>query len=229
VPLYLIRHGESEGNVRRIFQGSLDLPLTPLGECQARTLGRWLAAHGVQPSAIHASPLLRAWRTAEILAGELRTPAGATLAPQAASGLREYAAGQLEGLNEAEQEARFPGYLERPLSERGDFAPYGGESYSEIQERLGLWLASLEANELADQDILAVAHGGSLYQLLKLCCGWPVPRHFQAHITNCCCIKLRPRWFGEQLLMHLDWMVPLELIEASLATVPQPADDPGLE
>jgi broad specificity phosphatase PhoE len=229
MPLYLIRHGESEGNVRRIFQGKLDMPLTALGEQQACTLGRWLAAHGVRPAAVYASPLQRAWRTAQLVAAELFTGDGAVPELRPAPGLREYDGGQLEGLTEDEQEARFPGYLARPLDERGDFGAYGGETYSAIQERLALWLAGLDAAALAEQDILAVAHGGSLYQLLKLCCGWPVPRHFQAHISNCCCIKLRPRWFNETLLMHLDWMVPLELIEASLAPPPRPADDPGLE
>jgi broad specificity phosphatase PhoE len=229
MPLYLIRHGESEGNVRRVFQGRLDMPLTPLGERQAQTLGRWLAAHGVQPVGVHASPLRRAWRTAELLAAELRRPDGAAPAITAAPGLREYDGGQLEGLTEEEQEARFPGYLSRPLGERGDFGAYGGEVYADIQARLVAWLTGLDAAALAGKDVLAVAHGGSLYQLLKLCCGWPVPRHFQAHIGNCCCIKLRPRWFQETLLMHLDWMVPIELVEASLATAPRPADDPGLE
>jgi broad specificity phosphatase PhoE len=229
MPLYLIRHGESEGNVRRVFQGKLDMPLTALGRQQARTLGGWLAAHNVRPSAVYASPLQRAWQTAQLLAEQLRTPAGEQPELTSAAGLREYDGGQLEGLTEAEQEARFPGYLERPLGERGDFGAYGGETYREVQARLAQWLAGLEREALERQDLLAVAHGGSLYQLLKLCCGWPVPRHFQAHIGNCCCIKLRPRWFGTELLMHLDWLVPLELIEASLAPPPRPADDPGLE
>lgn len=229
MPLYLIRHGESAGNVQSVFQGQLDMPLTALGERQASTLGRWLAAHAVRPIAVHASPLQRAWRTAELLAEQLRAPDDGPPALLAAPALLEYAGGQLEGLDEAGQETRFPGYLARPLEERGDFAAYGGESYSAMQERLAQWLAGLDARELVERDILAVAHGGSLYQLLKLCCGWPVPRHFQVHIGNCCCMRLRPRWFGEQLLMHLDWMVPLELIEAGLAAPPRPADDPGLE
>lgn len=229
MPLYLIRHGESEGNQRRIFQGSLDLPLTVLGERQASSLGRWLAAHGVRPAAVHASPLRRAWHTAELLCNELHTPDGRAVPLLQADGLREFAGGQLEGLTEAEQEAHFPGYASRPLGERGDFAAYGGESYDAVQQRLSAWLAGLDPQQLVDADLVAVAHGGSLYQLLKLCCAWPVPRHFQVHISNCCCIKLRPRWFGGQLLMLLEWMLPLELIEASLSNAAQLADDPGLE
>jgi broad specificity phosphatase PhoE len=230
VPLYLIRHGESEGNARRVFQGALDLPLTPLGESQAQTLGAWLAAHGVRPLRIYHSPLQRAARTAELIAAGLHAPHAAQPPPLApAPQLREYAGGQLEGLTEEEQEARFPGFMARPLAERGDFGPYGGETYAEIQERLAQFAAGLDREELEHADLLAVAHGGSLYQLLKLLCAEPTPRHFQTHIGNCCCFKLSPRWFAEGLLMHLQWMVPLELIESSLALPPRPGDDPGLE
>lgn len=234
MPLYLIRHGESVGNARHIFQGSLDLPLTELGEAQARTLGVWLSAHGVRPLRVYHSPLSRTQRTAELIAEQLHAPHASGQAPahpplRPVAELREYAGGQLEGLTEAEQEARFPGFLARPLEERGDFGLYGGETYAGIQARLGEFVASLDVQELEHADLLAVAHGGSLYQLLKLCCAYPVPRHFQTHIGNCCCFKLSPRHFGTQLLMHLQWMVPLELVESSLALPPQPSDDPGLE
>jgi probable phosphoglycerate mutase len=229
MPLYLIRHGESTGNVQLIFQGQRDAALTALGEQQAVTLGRWLAAQGVQPVQIHSSPLQRAWRTAQLLAEQFGTAdkPGPALLP--APGLREYHGGQLEGLNEKQQEEQFPGYLTRPLEERGDFGAYGGETYSDMQQRLTDWLAGLDRQALEQQDILAVGHGGSLYQLLKLCCAWPVPRHFQVHISNCCCFKLRPRLISGQQLMILEWMVPLELVQASLAPPARPADDPGLE
>lgn len=229
MPLYLIRHGESEGNAHHIFQGSLDLPLTPLGESQAQTLGAWLAAHGVRPLRVYASPLIRATRTAELIAQSLHQPGGAPLSVEPAPELREYSAGQLEGLTEAEQEARYPGILSRPLDERGDFGAYGGETYSDMQTRLAQFVARLDRHELEHAELVAVGHGGSLYQLLKLLCGSPVPRHFQVHIGNCCCFKLNPRWFAEGLLMHMQWMVPLELVESSLALPPQTADDPGLE
>jgi broad specificity phosphatase PhoE len=68
VRLYLIRHGQSGGNVAR-EEGRLaeyDPPLTPVGEEQARRLGERMAAYGVD--AIYASPLQRAYNTAAAIA-----------------------------------------------------------------------------------------------------------------------------------------------------------------
>lgn len=60
--------------------------------------------------------------------------------------------------------------------------------------------------------MLVVAHGGSLYQLLKLWCTWPTPRHLFNHIGNCCCFKLQFREVAEHVGAELHWMVPLELM-----------------
>jgi broad specificity phosphatase PhoE len=229
MPLYLIRHGQSEGNARHVFQGSLDMPLTPLGEAQAQTLGTWLAAHGVRPVRIYCSPLARTLRTAQLLAEVAHAQGGKPAPIELVPEIREYHGGELEGLTELEQEARFPGFMSRPLETRGDFGPYGGETYLEMQTRLEQFVARLDTHELEHSDVLAVAHGGSLYQLLKLCCAYPVPRHFQTHMSNCCCYKLGLRMYQERRLMYLQWMVPIELIESSLAMPPQVSDDPGLE
>ena len=68
VRLYLIRHGQSGGNVAR-QEGRLagyDPPLTPVGEAQAARLGERMAAYGVD--AVYASPLRRAYDTAAAIA-----------------------------------------------------------------------------------------------------------------------------------------------------------------
>ena len=44
---YLLRHGQSEGNARRKFQGRMDLPLSETGRAQARAVGTWLADKGI--------------------------------------------------------------------------------------------------------------------------------------------------------------------------------------
>ena len=68
VRLYLIRHGQSGGNVARQEgrAAEYDPPLTPTGEEQARRLGERMAAYGVD--AIYASPLQRAYNTAAAIA-----------------------------------------------------------------------------------------------------------------------------------------------------------------
>ena len=65
--LYLVRHGQSEGNARRLFFGHTDYPLTALGREQARQAADKLRA--VSFSRCVASDLLRAWETAEICVG----------------------------------------------------------------------------------------------------------------------------------------------------------------
>ena len=63
---YLLRHGQSEGNARRKFQGRMDLPLSETGRAQARAVGIWLADKSI--GTIYTSPLLRAAETARIVA-----------------------------------------------------------------------------------------------------------------------------------------------------------------
>ena len=45
--LYLLRHGQTEFNVKKLVQGRCDSPLTDLGRHQAQTAAAWLKAHGV--------------------------------------------------------------------------------------------------------------------------------------------------------------------------------------
>ncbi len=72
--LFLLRHGESEGNVRRIYQGQADFPLTERGRAQARALAAHWQAQGQRFDAILASPLSRARETAEIIAAAFDLP-----------------------------------------------------------------------------------------------------------------------------------------------------------
>lgn len=79
--LWLVRHGESAGNValraamsrgdQHIDTGGrdMDVPLSPLGERQAQAVGTWLKDQPEAPDVILTSPYVRARRTAELLAG----------------------------------------------------------------------------------------------------------------------------------------------------------------
>ena len=65
--VYLVRHGETDWNIEKRFQGQRDIPLNERGLAQARASGQALS--GLRFGAIFASPLHRACRTAEIIAG----------------------------------------------------------------------------------------------------------------------------------------------------------------
>jgi broad specificity phosphatase PhoE len=69
-----LRHGESEGNVRALFQGQRDYPLTPRGREQARALGAYWAANGQTFDGVIASPLSRTLDTAKLVTAPLTLP-----------------------------------------------------------------------------------------------------------------------------------------------------------
>ena len=98
--LYLIRHGQSAGNVEGRFGGHGPTPLSDLGRRQAECTAKALAKEGV--SSIYASDLLRAVQTAEPLAALINVPINTTPA------FRERHVGVLEGLTFDESKQEFP-------------------------------------------------------------------------------------------------------------------------
>jgi probable phosphoglycerate mutase len=152
--LYFARHGQTEGNAQKRFQGrTADTPLTALGEEQARRLAAILTRDVPIPSALAfvSSPLMRARRTMEIVRGELGLPPkGYTTDDR----LQELHLGQWDGLTDAEAKARDPlPYRERE-SDKWNIRIPGGENYADVAARAERWIADLAA------DTFAVTHGG---------------------------------------------------------------------
>ena len=150
--LLIIRHGESEWNVERRWQGWRDAPLTPTGERQARDRAAALTLTGFAPRLIHASDLGRAHRTAlivsEVLGVECRTD----------QGFRERSGGEWEGSTAVEIEARWPGM--RDAWRRGEItAPPGGEEDHHVIGRFDAALAVAVDHGLP---ALIVTHHGVL-------------------------------------------------------------------
>ncbi len=147
--LYLVRHGETDWNLENRFQGWADRPLSPAGEEQARELARSLRS--VRFDAAYSSDLRRAARSAEILL------AGRDVAPVRVKGFREMHIGELDGLNEAEILARFPGLLEAWRSDPAGVVMPGGEDLGQLQERVwGALEPLLERHP--KETVLLVAH-----------------------------------------------------------------------
>lgn len=71
--IYLARHGQDEDNAAGILNGHRDMPLTEIGVGQARTVAGKVSAAGLKFDAVYASPLQRAFRTAEIICDGLRS------------------------------------------------------------------------------------------------------------------------------------------------------------
>src|SRR4029079_3508556 len=99
VPILVLRHGQSEWNAVRRWQGTADSPLTELGREQAATTARLLVAHRLDFASIWTSNLRRASQTAAIIAGALGLGE-----PIVDARLQEADAGEWEGLTPAEIE-----------------------------------------------------------------------------------------------------------------------------
>ena len=116
--VYLIRHGEIEGESPRRFIGSTDLLLTPRGREQIAALGSLLLPHNIER--IVCSPLSRCQESGEILAASL----GATIETE--QKFSEIHLGDWEGLTVAEVKSRFPGEYESRGTNLPGYRPPGG-------------------------------------------------------------------------------------------------------
>lgn len=146
--LILLRHGETEWSRDGRHTGRTDVPLTPRGEEQARSLAPLFAGCDVVRAVT--SPAVRARRTAE-LAG---LPA-AVLDPD----LWEWDYGGYEGCTSAEIRADRPGWnLWADGVIRGD-AGHPGESVAEVGERAGAVLDRVRPSLGDGGDVALVAHG----------------------------------------------------------------------
>jgi len=135
-----LRHGETEGNARRVYQPS-DIPLNATGQAQARLAAQYLREHPVER--ILASDMLRAWQTAEAAAEMVSAPV--TPEPR----LRERWFGDLIGTSS------------KDLDWRNE--PPNGELLHDFVVRTQ---AGFHDSLDTDASTLLVAHGGSLYVLV---------------------------------------------------------------
>src|SRR5258706_7475435 len=126
----IVRHGESEWNREHRWQGWEDIVLTENGVAQARARGTDLQGDGHRFAAIYCSDLVRASRTADLIAEMLDHPPAVR-----ESGLRERFGGEWQGSTSREIDERWPG--QRAAWRRGELsAPPGGETDSTVRERL---------------------------------------------------------------------------------------------
>lgn len=170
--LYLLRHGQTEFNVKKLVQGRCDSPLTDLGRQQAQAAAEWLKAHGVVPGKVVSSPLGRAMDTASLVACEILGP-DATVEP--CEGIIERGYGTFE---EGPHDA-----LPTDVWDPGeDLVPFGGEGSRALQERMVDTLTNIMGAE-GIETLLAVSHGSASRQFIKAAApeGFELP----AKLPNC--------------------------------------------
>jgi len=162
--IHFTRHGESLANTLHVISNrDLHHPLTTKGREQAQTLAARL--EDVPLTHLYTSPVLRARQTADIVGMSLNLPV------EVAEGLKEYDCGILEGRSDVEAWAMHRQFAQDWLAGRNRAsAPAGGESFFDIQRRVGAFLSGLAAQFNGRQaEVLCVSHGGTLlFGLLEL-------------------------------------------------------------
>ena len=169
--LWVVRHGESAGNVAaaaareaglpmiQIATRDVDVPLSPRGEEQAAALGRWFAslAPDERPTVVLTSPYLRAMRTAELVrqAGGTDDPDEELVVDER---LREREFGILDRLTMVGIQQRFPDqYEQRRLLGKFYHRPPGGESWCDVVLRLRSALDTINLHYPRER-VLIVCH-----------------------------------------------------------------------
>jgi broad specificity phosphatase PhoE len=151
--LILVRHGQTDSNIRNLLHGQTDVPLTPLGIAQAHAVAARLGQER-DIAALYTSPLERARHTAEII--------GAIIghAPIPHPGLMEVHFGDVEGLTVEEAWERHP-HL-RPAGDddgSADLLWPNGESRYGFRDRIQRTLAEILALHRG-QKVVVATHGG---------------------------------------------------------------------
>jgi probable phosphoglycerate mutase len=153
-PMIFIRHGETDWNREARLQGQQDIALNALGRRQAARNGRILPLllGGTQWRFI-ASPLARATDTMTIA---LKAAGMAGQAFETDDRLKEISFGRWEGLTLAEVAQKDADGERNRQADKWRYVPPDGESYADLCERIGGWLAD------QDRPAVVVAHGGIL-------------------------------------------------------------------
>ena len=158
-----IRHGETAWNVDTRLQGHLDVGLNAHGQWQARRAAQALADEDI--AAIYTSDLSRARATAQAIADQTRNPVARQVHPH--TGLRERGFGIFEGQTYAQINLDWPEESRRWRQRDPHFAPQGGETLTELRERITTTVNALASQHVGEQIVL-VAHGGVMDALYRL-------------------------------------------------------------
>lgn len=178
---WLVRHGQTDWNIQRRYQGHTDIPLNSRGREQARELAAEL--NGSQIAAVYSSDLSRALETAAILTQHN----GVAIIPDRR--LREISMGEWEGRTLFEVNQELPdGAAGLAYIEAHSRAP-GGESLAEVAERVRAFAEEI-APRHAGQIVLVVMHGLSLAALRCLAVGLPLADARDLVPENCSVVRV---------------------------------------
>ena len=247
--LWVVRHGQSAGNVARdaaeagglalieLAWRDIDVPLSELGEQQSIALGEWFARQpvGEQPEVVLSSPYARAVQTAELVVEHGRLQSGAIRLDER---LREKEFGILDRLTKFGIQQKHPELNEQRLHVgKFYFRPPGGESWCDVILRLRS-LQEMVTREYAGRRVLVVAH-----QVIVNCMRYLIEQmdektildiDRQGDVPNCAVTTYRSREpYGEpqsrpMTLLQANFLAPLReaatpvTVAADVPAAPKP-------
>ena len=164
--LVLVRHGQSDWNLKNLFTGWKDVDLSPKGVEEASAAGRRLKAQGLSFDVAFTSALIRAQNTLKLVLAELGQPNLPTTADQA---LNERDYGDLSGLNKDDARKKWGEEQVHIWRRSYDVAPPAGESLKDTVARvLPYYCQHILPAVLDGQRVLVAAHGNSLRALVMV-------------------------------------------------------------
>ncbi len=178
--IYLVRHGETQGNIDDKAQGHFDAPLTDLGRRQAEAVAKRLS--DTKFDAVYSSDLRRAFETAKAITA-LQPDLQIRKRPQ----LREYHFGDYEDIPWDDVAHSDPKLFQRwkNLNTRVNIEFPGGESMLDAWDRIGGCLREiLSYHREGSEKILIVGHGGSLQALLAHLLNLPASHQWSFVFNN---------------------------------------------
>jgi len=164
--LVLVRHGQSDWNLKNLFTGWRDVDLTERGVMEAREAGRKLKAQGIKFDVAFTSALKRAQRTLDLMLMELDQTKIPVLKDQA---LNERDYGDLVGLDKDDARRKWGEEQVHIWRRSYDVAPPGGESLRDTAARvLPYYIGEILPRVLRGERVLVSAHGNSLRALVMV-------------------------------------------------------------
>ncbi len=162
--LVLVRHGQSEWNLKNLFTGWKDPALTEQGVGEAKAAGQRLKAKGLRFDLCFTSALSRAQNTLQLILAELGQIGLPETRDQA---LNERDYGELTGLNKDDARVKWGEEQVHVWRRSYDVPPPGGESLKDTLARsLPYYMHKIQPHVLEGKSVLVAAHGNSLRSLI---------------------------------------------------------------
>ena len=164
--LVLVRHGQSEWNLKNLFTGWKDPGLTEQGVAEAHRAADQLKAAGLSFDVAFTSVLSRAQKTLDIILEDMNLTGLPVIRDQA---LNERDYGDLTGLNKDDARAKWGEEQVHQWRRSYDIAPPGGESLKDTVARtLPYYVSEILPRVLRGERVLVAAHGNSLRSIVMV-------------------------------------------------------------